>query len=555
MKKQPVIKKAETHLDVMLRNARDESLEERFLRAKTTFLKDKLAWLQDVIDARGISQDIGFLLMVLYIFEFIERRAGARYAGNIIDSLSFTGWPLKLFEPLLQEKEFRSRVEKAVDINYIDIDEAMRENAIELVLRLWNDFGLGIGEEEKIRAVIEDKKRLYSLIGSRADVERRELVRGLVGRGKKADTKLLNIGIVPTELCENRCRFCLAAWKTPVRKRSKRSDFKRIADKVLGFASRHNLIVTITGGEPLLELDRVLYIIRNARSRVELSTSGSWAGTKQKAEKILHAIGSEIRKNKNHGFNFSMQLSIDAFHQEIFFENSKLVENIPLANLANIVELVVRKFRHIGLCLVPKYTRYDDPIINLLFELEKRGLKAEIADRYFDPSLEVSVVDGNKLVMKPALLKAYLKFDTGNVFILYSAVESIGKASALEPFESPGFKTRTEEFLKSEKSNERLPVTGLEVSDDGNVYPGAHSLYSWSLGNIFDAELEEIYESMKYDPLFIALAENPVLIKNIALEIKPEIREKLVNASSPLVVVYRILEEPEMRLEITKKLM
>lgn len=546
----------ETHLDVLMKNAKEETLEERFLKAKKTFLMEKLAHLQREIDSKRVSEDIGFLLMVLYVFDFIDREA-RKYADEILNSLSFTGWPLEHFRPLLEKKSLEERIDKGVELNYRGLDPATHSKTVDLVSTLWRELELGRDFGEETRRIVEEKKRLYSMIGSKPDLERRELVKRLASKGgRKIELRLMNIGIVPTELCPNSCRFCLAAWKTGVEERRGRAlteeEFKKIADQAIDFAGEKGIILTITGGEPLLQLERVLYILKKAKSRVDLSTSGFWGGNKREAERVLSKMNKAVNRNKNPGFGFYLQLSLDFFHQEIRLEDGKLKENVPLRNIANIVE-VGQNF-NINICPLTKFTRYEDPLIHLIIELKKRGLNARLTGKVYDPNLKVGVMDGDKMVIRPALLKADLQLGRGrSIVISYSAVENIGKAKALEAFEFPGFGDRVEKFLKGD-SKEKFPLVGLEVSDDGNVYPGAHSLYSWCLGNLLETNLKEIYRLAQYDPLFIALAEEPLKIRDLALEVEPDILEKLKDASSPLVAVYKILEHPAMRLYITKRL-
>lgn len=558
--------KEETHLEAMLKSYKRKAMRERYIDAKVIYLTDKLSWIQGEIDKRGINQDIGFLVMMLYVPEFVAKEVGKRYAREIYEGLSFTNWPFNAYESLLGVGDFRKKAELAAKL-FVELEkERIRKEAegyiAEQVLAAWQEFGLGFDLSTEVKKLVEEKKRLYSRIGSRADMERRRFVKELAKKGaRKTTLKLLNMGIVPTELCPSECRFCLAPWKSRVEERIGRAlreeEFRRIAEQAVRFANERGLIITITGGEPVLELERVFYVIRKAETRVELTTSGYWATSMRAARRVLSRLERAVRSNKSRNFSFSLQLSVDFFHQEIkSLGNGRLRETIPVKNLANLVEAVLREYS-LDLCLLPKYTRYEDPLIYLLEELERRGLSPRIARKFYNPDLRVSVLgDEGKLVDKPALLKAYLRFDSTEkqVFLLYTAVEGIGRASILEPFEYPGFKKRTAEFLEQEESRERFPLLGLEVSDDGNVYPGAHALYSWCLGNLLETTLEEISASLEYDPLIIALAEHPWKIKNIALEAKPELRGELEKASSPLTAIYKILEDDALRLHITKKL-
>ncbi|MEK6977959.1 MAG: radical SAM protein, partial [Candidatus Hydrothermarchaeota archaeon] len=525
----------ETHLDLLLKGARRRTLEERFVEDKAVFLRAKLASLQEAIDRQGINQDIGFLAMVLYTFDLIEREVGPKHADRILASLAFTSWSLDRYRGLLG-LGFDEKVGAAVSTFLEGERERIRPDAGpyvgEMVRKAWAEMGLDRDQEKEFSALVGEKRRLYTGIGSGPDMERRELVQGLARRG---GLRLLNIGIIPTELCPNACRFCLAPWKAGAEERNRElgdGSFRRIADQVIALAGEEGLVLTITGGEPFLEPERVLYILKNARSRVELTTSGFWARDRERTRATLSRISDAARANKNPGFSLGLQVSLDAFHQEVVPSEGGLEERIPLANVANIVELT--RPMDMDLCLLTKYTLYLDPLVNLLAELEARGLRGKIVGRHYDPELKVTMPLGTAMVTRPALLKAYLELPAGRpVFILYTAVEAIGSAALLEPFEYPAFRRRTEEFMAG-SSRERLPLTGIEVGDDGNVYPGAHALYSWSLGNVLQEDLRSIYDRIARDPLIAAMGEDPKRIIDMALEQEPGLLEEMSATSSPL---------------------
>ncbi len=376
---------------------------------------------------------------------------------------------------------------------------------------------------------------------------------------KKISLKFYNIAIVPTERCINNCRFCLIPWKPSLEERNvKNVDFKKIADKVIEFAYKNGLVITVTGGEPFLEIEKLKYIIRKAKTPVEITTSAAFARNLKDAEKILNEIYQESKKNRNKYFKMILQLSLDAFHQEVYLENNELKENVPLKNIANVLQLLQEKFLDMYSCLLTKYTTYYDPIIYLIDELKKRGYEVEITNKIFSDKFLVSVynLDENKFIYKPALIRATLKFKNGkgrDVLILYSMVENIGRASLLYDFEIPWFKKRVEDLIKL-KSKEKFKLLGLEVSDDGNVYPSAHVVYTFPLGNLLRDNLDDIVKDLMYDPLIIAMYENPNKIVKFALEVEPKILNELKNSSSPLVLIYKILENPLLRYYLTKRL-
>ena len=553
----------EDHLEFQLKQVNpDETLEEQFVRQKQTYLFYKLAWIQEFFDKKKLAQELAFLVMVIYIYDFIDR-LGLRFADRILNFLSFTGWPLEKFRPLLGLK-LEAKIAMAVALEYPERTQEQQEKIVELVTTAYSWLGLGREQEWDIAGVVKRKRWLYSLLDSEPEKKRREIIEKLrEENGRKVELNLVNIGIVPTELCPNRCRFCLAAWKASCEERIGRNlseeEFQIIADEVINFAGERGLIVTVTGGEPFLELERVLYLLRHARSRVDITTSAYWARDVERAREILAKLREAAKENRNEDFKYTLQVSLDAFHQEVFFEKGEFVQNVPIECVLNLLKLTQEEFTDIEVVLLTKLTSYEDPLARLIKLLEKQGMKVRLTRKVTQPGVTVNLLDEEKnLVTKPALLRAYLEFEGKEgkpVLVFYTVVESMGKASALDTFEFPGFREQVRELLKG-KSDIKLPLIGLEVSDDGNVYPGAHALYAWKAGNLLEEGLEEIYERLCYDPLIVTLAEEPAKIFEIAREVEGDKIDKIAEGeSSPLAAAYRILEAPWMRLYITRRLL
>jgi MoaA/NifB/PqqE/SkfB family radical SAM enzyme len=553
----------EDHLEFQLKRIKpEETLEEQFVRQKQTYLFYKLAWIQEFFDRKKLAQELAFLVMMIYIYDFIDR-LGMRFADRILNFLSFTSWPLEKFRPLMG-LNLEAKIALAVALEYPEKTQEEQEKIVELVTTAYAWLGLGREQEWEVARIARRKRWLYSLLNSEPERKRRELIERLREEGgKRAEPRLVNVGIVPTELCPNSCRFCLAAWKASCEERIGRSigeeEFEVIADEVINFAGERGLIVTVTGGEPFLELERVLYLVRNARSRLDITTSAYWAHDIARAREILSKLSDAAVENRNEDFHFTLQVSLDAFHQEVRFERGEFVQNVPIECVLNLLKLTREEFPQIEVVLLTKLTSYEDPLARLIKLLEKQGMKVRLTRKVTQPGVTVNLLDEERnLVAKPALLKAYLEFPGSKgkpVLIFYTVVESMGKASALDAFEFPGFREQVRELLKG-KSDIKLPLIGIEVSDDGNVYPGAHALYAWSAGNVLEESLEEIYERLSYDPLLITLAEEPARIFEIAREVEGERIDAIaMRESSPLAAAYRVLEAPWMRLYITRRLL
>ncbi len=550
----------ETHLEYSLHREKAKTPEELYIDYKNTYIYLILSKIQRKFDEKGFHQMLAYLVMVIFTFDYLDRTGNHRETREF---LKFTGWSLDRYSEL-SGKNLEDKITLAVNIEYPQLPEDEKSEIIKMVKASWKWLNLDKNETENFEKIIDEKRRLYKLIDTLHDRERLNIIEFLrENMGTETSIELMNIGIVPTELCVNNCRFCVAAWKSKPEERGKSitpEDFKRIASEVMTFANKENLIVTVTGGEPFLELDRLEDLISRADSRIDITTSGIWASSEEKAYEVLSRIDRARKKNTNKNFHMSLQLSLDAFHQEVFHdERGNYYQNVPVEYLINIINVIHKKIPEIELVLLTKLSVYPDPLVQLILRLGENGYTVRLGEKFYKESIKIPIIEGSDIITKPALLKAYMylvpRGTTGQevqpILIFYTAVESIGKASALEEFEFPGFRREVKQFLEG-KFPEPLPLIGIEVSDDGLVYPGAHSLYTWSIGDVLHESLDEIYDRIKYDPLVRALNTSPYLIVKIAFEAE---ELELERESSPLAAVYKVLERPELRLYITKRLL
>jgi hypothetical protein len=110
------------------------------------------------------------------------------------------------------------------------------------------------------------------------------------------------------------------------------TDFTRLRDFV---ADADTELLQITGGgEPLLELDFVLGMIREYRARrMLLNTAGLFASSPQRSADVIHAIYTAYRSNPASG-SFIFRLSVDAFH----------LRTVKKEKLLNVVRLFRENF-------------------------------------------------------------------------------------------------------------------------------------------------------------------------------------------------------------------
>lgn len=107
--------------------------------------------------------------------------------------------------------------------------------------------------------------------------------------------------------------------------------------KLLEFCKDSNIrVLSISGGEPFLELNRLLRIIEEAESdELTLITSGFWAKDYAQAEKIVNDLYIAYKKRLKKG-KIILRVSVDSSH----------LREITMQPILNLIDIFRNKFKH-----------------------------------------------------------------------------------------------------------------------------------------------------------------------------------------------------------------
>ena len=138
------------------------------------------------------------------------------------------------------------------------------------------------------------------------------------------------IYVFPTRFCPVGCKFCYFASPMGANKTRENAFDEQGTERFIAFTKAANPagIVVSGGGDPFVELDKVIKIVREARAdKITLVTSGFWAKNPAKVKEILRKIFEASQQNPNVP-EVILRLSIDEYHQV----------RVPLLSHANVIK-------------------------------------------------------------------------------------------------------------------------------------------------------------------------------------------------------------------------
>ena len=335
--------------------------------------------------------------------------------------------------------------------------------------------------------------------------------------------------VFPTKYCPVACGHCYFASTMPVKGdvsggRLGDTDFTRLRDFV---ADADTDLLQITGGgEPLLELDFVLGMIREYRARrMLLNTAGLFATTPQKAADVIHAIYGAYRANPVCG-SFIFRLSVDAFH----------LRTVKKEKLLNVVRLFREHFAEFSAngFILKLHTMVGDTSVEELLE--------PLADdiRCLGPT-EVQFKDGSIVAIGHApLMRSNSRPDLADVETTDVAVQVFDEV--------------------------RDPVPGLYMDDDLNLglcflvhESGDVELWNTSpadnLKNIRTSDFAQVRHSVLSDVLQVAALERTAsYVESLAAEVDPLSVRRAKAIGSATLLNRRIFSDARLSLYVSVRI-
>lgn len=172
-----------------------------------------------------------------------------------------------------------------------------------------------------------------------------------------------------TRFCPVGCKFCFFKSGTAFRKTTREDVITEEGmEKFVQFANTIDLgyLLVSGGGEPMMEKDSILKIIREVQSeRIVLVTSAYWAKKLVSAEKYLHDIKNALSQ-RNSETTVTIRVSVDS-------EHTLGTAALGLDPIVNLIHLFSNEYKSIPQLNLQIHSLVDDPSIGELISLCKEN--------------------------------------------------------------------------------------------------------------------------------------------------------------------------------------
>jgi hypothetical protein len=547
------------------------ALRQRFKHEVNRLTSGAMAkMLGEEVDAKKLS----FILTYVYIYHWLRENIYPEYFADVLKP--FRGSSRAFLMDLLQQSDSDEMFVRGY-IDYWQNNSSEAPIQRQLLMRLLDEHG---GDANKLTGAILQRWSDLGLFTKTRKIEYRDIAReernrysDMLGQEDSARFKLIDalpdietkqirfdkLGLIPAMGCPQTCRHCMFIWR-PLMKDT--PDPEPLFQQVSKLTDN----VLFTGGDLTRQLDSFYHAISTMQEirSFAILLNGDFANSQEETPKVLSKMASAIRRRPAHWpkAKVVLQISFDEFHQEIIADkNGKLKERIPIKKIANIVESAPRYAEEIQLCLIHKQTG-----LNFSMELFQKGVFGRLATELGRRDHQVQILSAspsNRLKKNPIgpdqpaqVIKdaSFVLTRHPNYPILFtsSTIDAYGRASLLDESESIKERDLLGQALKGEATNEYFD-TDLMFWFNGWVT--LFSAVHMSIGNVYEDGIDAVLMRHQKDPMTTALYKFDTRLLDYYQEIRPDLNEKIHNATGPQHLFHTLTEEAEVRLYMTKRLL
>ncbi len=431
------------------------------------------------------------------------------------------------------------------------------------ILAAWHGLGLFCNDYlVEFKAVGREERERYEGMLGPADLERLTLVDALpdVNADDAEPVRFTKLGLIPAMGCPQTCRHCMFTWRPPKPKQADRAMLYELVDGLTDS-------VLFTGGDLTRQLDDFHAAIRSMPhvSTFAILLNGDFAVDRQTTRKVLAEIDSAVRSRPAAWARATvvLQISFDEFHQEVVVNRKgELVERIPVARIANIVECWPEYAANIRLALLHKQTalNFSDAVFRegvfarLARELGRRGHALQVLTMTPSARLKRNPRDDNRLgkVLKEATFILRRHPDMPIIFTS-TTIDAYGRAALLEERET----VKDREFLHQILTHG--PPAGECFDTDlmfwFNGWVTLFNAVHVCMGDIYADGIETVLARWRKDPLSHALYRFDRRLLNFYAELRNDLDERIASATGPHHLFHMLTEEADMRLHMTRRLL
>jgi hypothetical protein len=547
-------------------------LENRRQRFKSEINRLTGTAMLELLRDQKDAADLSFLMTYVYAWYWLQQHVASEYRGALLAAFkgSAQAFLMDLLETANSGEEFvRSYIEHwlvASAPGPTQGEQLFRllkargndnERLVSDVMHIWRNLALFTRPDSKVYAQIArtERNRYDETLGE-IDKQRLMLVDSLPDISP-ANKQFDKLGLIPHMGCPQTCRHCMFIWRPFVRS-------KENPDKLYNLVDAHTRSVLFTGGDltrHMAHFYRAIGKMRHVRTFAIL-LNGDFAEDLGQTEALLEAMQQAL-KSRPAGWpkaRILLQISFDEFHQEVIIDkHGRLKERIPVAKIANIVELLPA-YKDIQLALLHKQNALNFSMDlfhkgvfgRLAQELGQRGHQLQILSTV--PSARQKTRPGSK--QRGQLIKdasfVLTRYPDSPVLLTSSTIDAYGRAELLEEGES----VREKEFLAEVLGRARSPGQGFDT-DLMFWFNGWATLFSAvhiCLGNVYEDGAEVVLSRQRKDPLGRALADFDRRLLGFYAEKKDDLDQLVAIATGPHHLFHRLTEDAAMRLHMTRRL-
>ena len=426
------------------------------------------------------------------------------------------------------------------------------------IMATWKSLGLFSKETKVAYADLarHERERYNSMLGTE-DRERLALVDALPDPAPGA-LRFDKLGLIPAMGCPQTCRHCMFIWRPPKPKESDPGSIYRLVDAMTDS-------VLFTGGDLTNHLDHFYNAIRTMRNvkHFAILLNGDFATDIPTTLQVLKAMADSVKARPSSwpAAKVLLQISFDEFHQEVHVNKKGLLEErIPVAKIANIVEAAPRFGKQVQLALLHKQTAlnfsmdvlHKGVFARLVNELGERGHRVQVLSSGPSSRLKRNPASPDKLA--PVLRDASFvleKHPGMPILMTSSTIDGYGRAELLDEGETVKEKELLAEVLAGRETGERFDI---DLMFWFNGWVTLFNAVHLCLGNLDEDGAERILARQRKDPLTRALHRFDTRLLDLYAEIKPDLEQRIEQATGPHHLFHMLTEEPQVRLHMTRRL-
>lgn len=340
------------------------------------------------------------------------------------------------------------------------------------------------------------------------------------------------IYVFPTRFCPVGCSFCYFASPMGAKKTRENAFDGEGVERFIQFTedSHPAGIVVSGGGDPFVELEKVLEIVKRAKTdKITLVTSAFWATRGDKADAIVRRVFQAAQENPNKP-EVILRLSIDVEH----------MVRVPLKSYLYVVDAFSRNLR--------EYTggKFKLMVHSLLGDTAMGQLETALNERAAMGEPGLKVVEGGELdVVKSRMVLANgLVVDIRRVDVFHSNLKIDLNNISLEEVRR-NYEAWIAKSLYKLKDPKGIVRSGIQVNAFGEYaldfllnYDGLMEVWASSspdnVSNMYGESYEEFRKKALADVITLAQLEKGIqYVKGIVDEVNPIAMDRAVAINIP----------------------